>query len=436
VVLLGLWIRDKPVATLSPMTNAAPVAARAQHSVSPRAARLLLELAAQQAQEADRIAAAMFHAYAEEIPSYAHIHDPALREDVESVSAAMVRAWLTVMSTGQPLTVDALEPLLQGARRRAAQGIDLYSMLRAYRVGIRVMWSELVSTPEWQSHALQGAVAHLAERALDFADRVNTEVAAVYLDEMAHATRQREHRRSALLNVILAGPGGESVEGPKELETPHAVVVARVAEDMQLDRLESVGALMESGVDATLWTVRHRSIIAAVPLRAGAGRGELTRQLASMLPLDGVTALGVGGNARGARETRQSYSEAVDALRVGAVLSAAACPVYDYQELAPSIALLQRPDQARRFVATALEPLGDLVDRPWVLPTLEAYITRQGRIKEAATQLGVHLNTVKYRLRELRAAAGPLLADGDRASTLLLALKLRRLVAAAEQEQP
>jgi hypothetical protein len=375
----------------------------------------------------------MFAAYAEEIPSYAQIGDPALRDDVVAVSAAMVRAWLTVMPTGRPITAEALEPLLQGARRRAAQGIDLHSMLRAYRVGIRVMWSELVSMPEWQSHALQGAVALLAEWALDFADRVNTEVAAVYLDELSQVTRQREHRRSALLNVILAGPGGESVEGLKELERPHTVVVGRVAEDMQLDRLEHAGLLIESAVDAVLWTVRHRSVIAAVPLQGEMTRTELARRLRALLPADGIVAFGVGGSARGARETRQSYSEAVDTLRVGPVLGGAGAGVYDYQELAPSIALLQRPEQARRFVATALEPLGELVDRPWVLPTLEAFISRQGRIKEAATQLGVHLNTVKYRLRELRGTTGALLADGDRASTLLLALKLRRLLAEGDQ---
>ena len=415
------------------MSHAAAVVPRAQHLLSSRAARLLQEIAAQQAEEAGRIAATMFAAYAEEIPSYAQIGDPALRDDVVAVSAAMVRAWLSVMSSGRPITAEALEPLLQGARRRAAQGIDLHSMLRAYRVGIRVMWSELVSMPEWQSHAVQGAVALLAEWALDFADRVNTEVAAVYLDELSQVTRQREHRRSALLNVILAGPGGESVEGPKELERPHTVVVGRVAEDMQLDRLEHAGLLIESAVDAVLWTVRHRSVIAAVPLQGAMTRGELARRLCALLPADGIAAFGIGGNARGARETRQAYSEAVDALRVGPVLGGSGAAVHDYQALAPSIALLQRPEQARRFVATALEPLGELVDRPWVLPTLEAYISRQGRIKEAATQLGVHLNTVKYRLRELRAATGALLADGDRASTLLLALKLRRLLAEGDQ---
>lgn len=397
----------------------------------PRVARLLQQIAAQQAAEADRIAAAMFAAYAEEIPAYAHITDPALREDVQSVSAAMVRAWLEVMSTGRPIPAEALEPMLQGARRRAAQGVDLHSMLRAYRVGVRVMWSELVSTPEWQSHTLQAAALHVAEWALDFADRLNTEVAAVYLDELAHATRRREHRRSVLLNVLLAGPGGESVDAPRELEPAHAVVVGRVAGDSELGTLERIGAALEESVDAVLWTVRHRSVIAAVPLGSG-GRAELARRLDALLPLEGVSAFGVGGNARGAAQTRQSYSEAVDTLRVGGVLGRPGCPVYDYQEMAPAIALLERPEQARRFVATALEPLGALVERPWVLPTLEAYLSRQGRIKEAATQLGVHLNTVKYRLREVRAAAGPGFCAGERAAALLLALKLHRLLGEGE----
>lgn len=73
--------------------------------------------------------------------------------------------------------------------------------------------------------------------------------------------------------------------------------------------------------------------------------------------------------------------------------------------------------------------------RPWVLPTLEAYIARQGRAKEAAALLGVHLNTVKYRLNELQDSLGHVLSNGDRASSLLLALKLRRLLEADTTEQ-
>jgi DNA-binding PucR family transcriptional regulator len=104
--------------------------------------------------------------------------------------------------------------------------------------------------------------------------------------------------------------------------------------------------------------------------------------------------------------------------------------VYDHQDLAPLIALLDQPDRARRFALSTLEPLGDLASRPWLLPTLEAYLIHQGRLKEAAADLDVHVNTVKYRLRELRAHAGPAFADGDRAVALLLALRAMRVLEA------
>jgi hypothetical protein len=399
---------------------------------SVRATRVLQEIAKQQFDEADRIASAMFAAYEAEIPAYASITDPALREDVQSVSAALVRSWLRVMSTGEQIGPEGLAPLLQGARRRAAQGIELQSMLRAYRVGIRVMWTELVSKPEWQSSALQGALVHVAEWALDFADRVNTEVTAVYLDEMERVAREREHRRSALLNVVLSGPGSEALDGPAELERPHAVVVARVTGDLDLSRLEEIGTLLETEVGAVLWTVRHRSVIAAVPYAPGANRQRLLAQLEAVMPVAGIAAFAVGGNARGARDSRQSYAEAIETLRAGTVLMPGQ-PVYDYQALAPSVALIARPEAARRFVATALEPLGTLVDKPWVAPTLETYLACQGRMKEAAGHLGVHLNTVKYRLRELREATGLPSATGDGAMALLLALKLRRLLEAEHQ---
>jgi PucR family transcriptional regulator, purine catabolism regulatory protein len=102
--------------------------------------------------------------------------------------------------------------------------------------------------------------------------------------------------------------------------------------------------------------------------------------------------------------------------------------VYDFQEFASAIALADQPEQARRFVATALSPLGEIAGRSWAFPTLEAYIAHQGRIKETAAALGVHQNTTKYRLRQLHEAAGPQLADPERASALLLAVRLRRLL--------
>jgi PucR-like helix-turn-helix protein/diguanylate cyclase with GGDEF domain len=406
---------------------------RAADRRSPRLAALLRGIAEKQEADADRIAATMVATYSAEIPAYGRITEPALRSDIQAVSAAVVRIWLAFIADPDSLTPDMMIPLRQGARRRAAQGFDLHSMLRAYRVGIRVMWRELVSAPEWRRSApLRNAALEIGEWTLDFADRITTEAAGAYVDEAAQVAREREHRRSAMLNVILAGPGAEPVQGPAQLERPHVVVVADISGDLRLEQLEQIGVRLESLVDAALWTVRHHSVIAAVPLTEDCDRRARMHVLAGMLPQAGIVAFGVGGEAQSARDTGQSYREAVEALRVGRLLDGAGRPVYDYQGFAPVISLLQHPGQARRFVATALRPLTPVIDRPWALPTLEAYIERQGRMKEVALALGVHLNTVKYRLHEIREAVGAAAVDGEQSASLLLALRLRRAVEASD----
>lgn len=136
--------------------------------------------------------------------------------------------------------------------------------------------------------------------------------------------------------------------------------------------------------------------------------------------------IGIGGPAEGAAETRHSYSEATDAAQLGPTLAPAPDGVYEYRDLAAVIALVADQVRARRFVATALEPLAPVLTRKWAVPTVQAYLSCQGRLKEVAASLGVHHNTVKYRLAELRPLLDEVAHDGDGAATLLLALRVRQ----------
>ncbi len=401
---------------------------RGDNRVAAAVAAILADVAQQLDGQADEIARTMVETYKVEIPAYAAIADQSLVDDVHAVSSALVRCWLTVMSTGVPVRDELLVPLLEGARRRAAQGFDLQSLLRAYRIGLRVMWSEITASQSWRRHPLQGALAEVATWVLGFADQISTGVAAAFMDEAARVARERAHRRSALLNVILAGPGSEHLDGPEELGAPHCVVIARVEGDLSLEELDATGELLEERAGALLWTVRHRSVVAAVALPSGGGRPQLGQRLGRLVHGGSVVAIGVGGRAEGLGETRQSYAEAVDALRVGPYLRRGLQPVYDYQDLAPVVAFLADPDRARRFAAEALAPLGDLVSRDWVLPTLEAYLVGEGRLKEVAAALGIHQSTVKYRINELRPFINTALRDGDQAATLLLAVHIHHLL--------
>ncbi len=201
-----------------------------------------------------------------------------------------------------------------------------------------------------------------------------------------------------------------------------------MAPDLSLLELERAGQLLEERAGAVLWTVRHRSVVAAVRPSAKPNHVELTRTLGRLVQEGQIVAVGLGGHAEGVSETRQSYSEAIAALRTGPLLGIAASPVFDYLDYAPLIALVERPDRARRFATSVLEPLGDLTRRPWLTTTLEAFLLHQGRMKQTAADLGLHINTVKYRLKELRPAVDGSLTDGNRAATLLLAIRILRLL--------
>ncbi|HET9078212.1 MAG TPA: helix-turn-helix domain-containing protein [Acidimicrobiales bacterium] len=393
-----------------------------------RVASLLGQVATQLDGQAEEIAMTMVRAYEREIPAYCDIVDEALLDDVRVVSSALVRCWLTVMATGGPAPDELLVPLLEGARRRVAQGFDMQSLLRAYRIGIRVMWSEITASPVWRGRPLQGALAMVGTWVLGFADQICTGIAAAFMDETARVTRELEHRRSALLNIILAGPGSEHLHGPEELQGPHCVVVAGVAPDLSLLELEDTGKVLEEVAGARLWTVRHCSVVAAVSLPDGTRRDQLRRQLTRLADGQRIVTLGIGGRAEGMAETRHSYSEAVDALRFGPHLWAETGPVYDYLDMAAVLSLINEPVRARRFMTEALAPLGDLVQREWVLPTIEAFLLHQGRLKEIAAALNVHQSTVKYRVNELRLLIDSNLRCGDKAATLLIAVRLHQLM--------
>ena len=390
----------------------------------PETAAVLRTVAEGLRPDVDQIADRMIAAQRAEVNGYYELFDSTLLADARSVSVAVVGMWLDMLASGRQLDDEAIAPVIEGARRRATQGIGLEPLLRAYRVGIRVMWTELISSALWKSSSLDAAMGPLSTGALAFADRVTTAVAAAYLDEVAHLTREREHRRSSLLNVILAGPTSEQHRALADLAEPHCVIVAQVEDGAPLTKLESVGALLERHAGARLWTVRHSSLVAVI---FGAQPRTILRERLATLPDDGkVMSFGIGNRATSTAETRVSYAEAAEAAIAGPVLGMTAGRVYDYSALAPVLALLRDRDAAQRFAATALEPFGDILTRRWALPTLDAYLSRGGRTGQMAEALGLHANTVKYRMGELSPYLPPDALEGDQAATLLLAIRVHQ----------
>jgi hypothetical protein len=391
--------------------------------------RVLGQAAERQEKEADRISAAIFERLRTEIPAYAAIQDPELIRDVQAVSAAIVTIWLRAIKTGE-IDDEELSPIHQGARRRVRQGVDLQSVLKAYRVAIRVMWRELLLSPEWQSPELAPLLAVLAEWALDFTDAMTTEVDSAYLDEQRRLAGEAELRRSSLLELVLAGrPEEARLELMPDLRRLHVVVVAEVSDDLPMERLDQVGLVLERHAQAKLWTVRRKAVV-AVLRRGPAEKREVTIQtLEDLVASESIVLrIGLGGDSTGPASTPMSYAEANDALHIGSALFGESRHVHDFTALGQYGIALREPLATRRWVDSVLAERAAGLKKSWSIPTLESYLVQRGNLKLVARELGVHINTVKYRLAILRNQLTTRIDDGDVAIELLFALRLQKVL--------
>ncbi|MDQ3934139.1 MAG: helix-turn-helix domain-containing protein, partial [Actinomycetota bacterium] len=80
------------------------------------------------------------------------------------------------------------------------------------------------------------------------------------------------------------------------------------------------------------------------------------------------------------------------------------------------------------LASSRLAPLDRLPEatRAKLRATLRAWLDHGGRIEEAARHLGVHPQTVRYRLRQLRGIFGDGLDDPEQRFALALALRAAR----------
>jgi DNA-binding PucR family transcriptional regulator len=89
--------------------------------------------------------------------------------------------------------------------------------------------------------------------------------------------------------------------------------------------------------------------------------------------------------------------------------------------------LLLRSDQslAEELASERLAPLAELSprQRARMVETLRAWLAEQGRLSPVAARLGVHPQTVRYRLARLRELFGGALDDPDERFWLELALR-------------
>ena len=306
-------------------------------------------------------------------------------------------------------------------------GRSLDALLAAYRVGARLAWRRFVAAGT-EGGLSPEVIFALGEAIFAYIDELSAESAEGYAEEQSAAAGESHRRRRRLVRLLVQEPppAAEAIRSAAQaagwpLPRTVAAVVAAEAEQ---------GAADEEIVDAIATRLARRLGAGAVGAAVDAAACVLLpdpsapgrrRQLEAAL--DGRrAALGPAGPwtaaATSLRRARAAYR-----LPAG---DAAGDLVVAEDRLA-ELLLRADPRLGADLAASRLAPLTELAEGPRgrLEETLRAWLDRPGQVQAVAAELGVHPQTVRYRVRQLRDLFGARLDDPEARFELALALRAR-----------
>ena len=224
------------------------------------------------------------------------------------------------------------------------------------------------------------------------------------------------------------------------LEPDDAESESEIAVRGRQDRLdEALSDLVRRRAAGSLVLLRANSAVILVPEEAAADLAAVERvaalaqQAAAAVLKPGSVSAGVGNLAASVAELARSHVEARQALRLSR-RAGGRSRVTTYRSLGAFRLLLevQSPQVLRGFVD---EVLGSLLrysesrETP-LLPTLEALVAARWVRRAAARALGIHINSMSYRVERIQALSGLSLDDPETRVAIAIALRARAMLGA------
>jgi len=356
----------------------------------------------------DTLAEQMFSRFRDEIPGYTRMPDSVAGGEVLQVISENLSLCLDWVAGGRPPANERFDVFRASAKHRAAEGMPLEDVLRAYRIGGRAAWRALVSEA---TKAERDALPRAVELIMDYIDRVSSVVAAAYLEEKAHHVSEQERGLRALLDALV---------GCEALDARHYQTAERIGLSLS-DELAAF-AIAVPGVGAS----GHARV--AAKLRGG-GTLALTegeRVVGVMTPRhDPAGALPAGAVAVVDDPVpREDLAASLADVRLGmdAAVREGLTGVVALRELALDLLLARSPRVAADLRRNILGPLAEGGARSDLLRTVDAYVSLGCDRRHAAEQLHIHPNTLDHRLRKARKLTGLDLDDPEDLATMVLAL--------------
>ncbi|MFH8485899.1 helix-turn-helix domain-containing protein [Streptomyces longisporoflavus] len=344
-----------------------------------------------------------------------------------------------------------LEVFQEFGRGEGLHGRSLDSLQAIYRLGVRLAWRRLAEIGQ-QIEIPPPAMYELAESGFEYLDGLVDQSVRGYAEAAARQEGERLRLQRKLMELLLserrgdsgagssADPGSGPGFGSGSGSGPHSgqrQPGARSALDeraarvgWQLPERVAVGVLLRPARDAVAPAVGQGVLLdmeaeqprLVVPDPEAAGRPELLRR--AMTGWSG--AIGPPVPLADAAKSLRWAEAAVRLMERGLLPSGEVLHCTEHTE---ALVLLQPEELIEDLARRCLAPLahcGPAHGRR-LAETLLAWLETRGGAPEVAARLGVHPQTVRYRLRQIRELWGDEVDDPDRRFELELVLRARRL---------
>jgi hypothetical protein len=339
-----------------------------------------------------------------------------------------LRGFLERLESGSEERLAGHDVFFDFGRGELRAGRSVGSVLAAYRVAAQAAWRGMADTGH-DAGIEPRALYALADAIFTYIDQLCAVTVEGYGYEQSLAAVERVDARRRLVELVVRPGGrdaafsepdlaGAAADAGWRLPVRLAVVafrderVARVASRLGPDALVA-------RVDGTGWAI--------VGDPDGPGRHAAVQQ-----GLAGVRA-GVGP-AVAVTAAAQSARLAERAL---ALARGAPGPVWA-EDRRVDLLLAGDPGVARGLVDDVLGPLAMVpgATRERLVETLGAWLEHQGEVRPTAQQLHVHVQTVRYRLAQLRELLGDRMNSAEGRLEVELALRARSLAASGPPVTP
>jgi hypothetical protein len=336
-----------------------------------------------------------------EVPEYARPLEGAFGRGIERGVEEALRQFVDLVEDPRRGRAQSREVYRALGRGEMRAGRSLDALQAAYRIGARATWRRLAQAG-LRAGLQAPLLCSLADSIFAYIDELAADSVEGFAEAQREAAGERGRRRRGLLLLLLGEPFDHDAARKAALDARWPLPHALAALACRADDLDPITRRLPD--EALAGAVEDQGCV-LIPDAGAPGRPRIIEAAC-----DGRTAaLGPVCAPENALASWRRAQSALEAIELGAV-PAGFCRASEHLA---AIAMFQAREPLRELAELRLAPLAVLTpsSRVRMMATLRAYLEQRGSTPAMAYVLGLHPQTVRYRMRQLRELFGDALDD-------------------------